>query len=318
MSAHADFESAIARQRMTAHSESAVSKPMLLVYVAVVLFGLLGFSEQLRALWITWNTDALRSVGMLVPPLSALLLLRHWRDAGWRMPRDGSWWGLALMTACLTLAVATGLAHYGFSALLEIAPGQMVLLSMHPPFGLLLFGYFSGAVILLGGVSTWKALWFPLTLWLLANPVPRAFQVLVDLPSQALGARVARSFARLIDVPFEGDALKLMFTPELGIFIAPGCNGMRGAVTMGFIALLIGHFRKLSWPRWTTLVVVAVALAYVLNLVRLCAVIIYYWLALRVPVLGRYGTEIDYVIGGSIFFAAVYFLVTITQPRQAA
>ncbi len=46
-------------------------------------------------LWVGWTTDALKSIGMVVPLVSLILILRVWRKLGWRA--EGSWWGLALL-----------------------------------------------------------------------------------------------------------------------------------------------------------------------------------------------------------------------------
>ena len=44
------------------------------------------------ALWALWIGDALKSIGMFIPLVSFVLILRVWRSLGWEM--EGSWWGL--------------------------------------------------------------------------------------------------------------------------------------------------------------------------------------------------------------------------------
>jgi len=53
-------------------------------------------------LWVGWTTDALKSIGMVVPLVSLILILRVWRTLGWQ--GEGTWWGLALLLS--TAAVA--------------------------------------------------------------------------------------------------------------------------------------------------------------------------------------------------------------------
>ena len=282
--------------------------------ILLTALGLWSFASQLEQLWQLWTTDPLRSIGALIPPVSLWLALRAWRSnlwADWRqVQREAgrsetvSRWGLTLMIAAMALAVADGatLLILGFD-LGGVATGVHLL-----PAGLLLCVYASGAVLLFGGTSAWRRAAFALLLLLLVNPVPGAFNSLVDLPLQALGARTARGFAALIGVPVSSGTLTMMFAPNLGIFIAAGCDGLRGAVAMGLLALVIGHLRNLRPASHALFVLVAVVLAYFFNLLRLCAVIGYYWFALRIPVLGHYGTEIDYLIGGILFFCAAGFL----------
>jgi exosortase J len=172
--------------------------------------------------------------------------------------------------------------------------------------------------VFLGGVRPWKKAAFPLALLLFVNPVPTGFNLLVDLPLQYLAAAATRSFAHLIGVPFEGDALQLMFAPDLGILIAPGCNGIRGSVTMGYIALVTGWLYRLNGRRHMLFVATAVLLGYVFNLLRLCFVILYYWFAIRFPTLGWYGEEADYVIGGCLFFMGALFVFALPRRLAAA
>ena len=121
----------------------------------------------------------------------------------------------------------------------------------------------SGLALLFGGQGLVRAAWFPLALLVAVNPVPHVFNVYVDLPLQRASAHVARAFAMALGQPLSPDKLRLMFTPEFGMFIAPGCNGIRGAVTMGLIALVAGYLyrfklvdatRRWCWARccWDT------------------------------------------------------------------
>lgn len=258
------------------------------IAVLLIITGLSTFSYLLQQLWNTWINDALRSFGILIPPTSLCLALYEWKRETWA--GRGTWWGLAPIVAALLL-------------------GAFVYMSV----GALLFVYFSGVVLLFGGARAWLATWFPLLLLVFVNPIPHSFGFLVDGPLQAIGARTARAFAHLIDVPVTGGTLKLMFSSNLGIFIAPGCDGLRGAAAMGYMALVVGYIWKMPALRWATYTICAIALAYAFNLIRLCAVIGYYWFALRIPALSHYGTQIDYVIGGLLFTCAAAFLFGI--PR---
>ena len=137
------------------------------------------------------------------------------------------------------------------------------------PLGLTIFAYGSGIVLLLGGVRVWRAALFPLALLLFVNPVPKVFQ-LVDLPLQFFCARVAQSFALAIGVHPDVNQLRLMFAPGFGMFIAPGCDGIRGAVTMGYLALILGYLYRFSIRARFLSAIGAVALGYLFNLIRLC------------------------------------------------
>ncbi len=288
---------------------SVAQRRALINLISAGLVAVLGlvfcFKWQLSALWTLWTTDPLRSIGMAIPIVSIVLAVRSWRLDDWS--GEGSWWGLPLIVVPVALAILT-----------EISPLQLRLHSIISslnllPLGLLLAGFISGIIILLGGTNTWRKAWFPVLLLVFLNPVPHWFDTAVDLPLQFMAAHAARAFAVLIGVSVSEGTLKMMFTPRLGMFIAPGCDGLRGAVAMGYLALVIGYLYRLSWRRWAAYIVLAVALAYLFNFIRLCGVVVYYWFAMRIPGISNHATLADYLIGGVLFFCAAFFLFSV--PR---
>lgn len=291
-------------------SAASIQWPAIAAIILIAAAGLYIFFYQLRDLWDVWTSDALRSIGLLIPPVSLWLALRAWRGHDWRA--GGSWWGLAILVA----AMALGLFAAQASLIAQVPDVRGAALNLLPA-SLPIFVYVSGAVVLFGGIAAWRKAWFPLLLLLLMQPVPDAFQVLVDLPLQYIGASVARGFAALINVPVSGDLLKLMFAPELGMYIAPGCSGLRGAVAMGYLALVAGYLHQMPRGRWGLYVLGAVALAYLFNLLRLCALVIYYWFALRFPAIDDYGVQVDYAIGGCLFLGAALFVLGVARRWQA-
>jgi exosortase J len=96
-----------------------------------------------------------------------------------------------------------------------------------------------------------------------------------------------------------------MFTPDFGMFIAPGCDGMRGAVALGYTALIVGYLKRVSIARWFLYVSGAVLLGHLFNLIRLCALVLYYRIAVGHHALEAMAKQADYAIGGFLFFAAV-------------
>jgi len=236
----------------------------------------------------------LRSIGVCFPILSVVLILRVWRGLNWES--RGAWWGIVL------LYYAAIMAREGGNAVQLMAFTRRMGIALLP-LGLTVFAYGSGVVLLLGGWRVWRKSLFPLTLLLLVNPVPTAFQQL-DLPLQFFCARIAQSFASLIGVHPDVNQLHLMFAPAFGMFIAPGCNGIRGAVTMGYLALILGYLYRFSIRNRILSVLGAVALGYVFNLVRLCFLVLFYRVALNLPWLQPHGTGADYLIGGILFLVA--------------
>jgi exosortase J len=257
-----------------------------------------------QALWALWTTDALKSIGMVIPLVSFLLVARAWRSLGWKT--DGTWWGFVLL---LATAIVVKMREQSIMVLVLSPEWNLYI----PPPSLVVFAYGVGLVLLFGGARLFRASLFPLILLLFVNPVPHLFNVYVDLPLQRVSAHVARGFAMALGQPLSPDKLRLMFTPEFGMFIAPGCNGIRGAVTMGLIALVAGYLYRFRWRALALVVLGAILLGYVFNFVRLCVLVLYYLVALKIPWLQDQAENADYVIGAALFFVAVFLLYEVVQ-----
>jgi exosortase J len=171
-------------------------------------------------------------------------------------------------------------------------------------YGTALFLYACGTVLIFGGPRLLRNSILPLCLLLLINPVPTAFNAMVDLPLQYLSASTARSFAHLIGVQPTGVQLRMMFTPDFGMFIAPGCNGVRGSITLFYLALIFGYACRLRLSRLVLTALVALLFGYALNLLRLCVLVVYYRIGVNFPAIQKYGAGIDYAIGCTLFLLA--------------
>jgi exosortase J len=272
---------------------------------ALALAGTVAMAPVLLKLWDIWTGDPLKSIGMLIVPASVILTLRVWRRYNWEM--RGSWWGLLLAVAGLCMSIF----RHSFNSRLLAGPVNVNL----GPHGVALYLFGSGFVLLFAGPRIWRRAWFPLVLLLCAQPGPAFFLVYGDLPLQEISARIARSFAVLIGFPpASTEMLRLMFTPKFGMFIAPGCDGVRGALTMGYLALITGYIKRFSVPRWIAWTIGGVALGYVFNLIRLCALVIYYRIAMGHSRLEQFAAQADYIIGGCLFLiAALLFLWIISR-----
>ncbi|HSY68488.1 MAG TPA: exosortase J [Edaphobacter sp.] len=271
------------------------------------LLALLGLStiwSTMNALWGMWTTDALKSIGMFVPIVSFLLILRVWRSLGWEM--EGSWWGLVILVVTAAIVRVRDQSIMVF----VLSPKWSIYV---PPHSLVVFAYGAGVVLLFGGKRLFRAALFPLVLLWFVNPIPHIFNVFVDLPLQRASAHVARAFAIALGQPLSPDQLRLMFTPEFGMFIAPGCNGIRGAVTMGFIALIAGYVYRFRWYAHSAVVAGAVLLGYVFNFARLCILVLYYLVALHFTSLQDKAEMGDYIIGASLFLLGTFLLFYVVR-----
>ncbi|MGO9326261.1 MAG: exosortase J [Terracidiphilus sp.] len=285
---------------------SAPSIALWCAVAALAASGCLGIERELALLWRCWTTDPLRSIGMLIPPASIILTLRVWRRNGWQL--RGSWWGLALICAAFFISILHQSAELFFTA-------GSALVSLIP-LTLPVYLYGSGIVLLFAGARVWRKAWFPLALLLLSQPVPVLTSSMIDIPLQNISARVARDFATLIHFAPTTPQLRLMFSPDFGMFIAPGCDGIRGAVTLGYLALILGYLKRVALRRWAAYVIGGVLLGYLFNFLRLCVLVIYYRIALGVPALEGIAKQADYVIGSCLFLLAILIFIRLASLKE--
>ncbi len=272
----------------------------------VALVGCFGFYRELVDLWRVWTGDPLRSIGIFIPPASIFLTLRVWKQNGWE--RRGSWWGLVL----IGLAFVTSILRQHAMAVGNVGTMTVSFMPVSSP----LFFYWAGMIVLFAGWRVGRRACFPLLLMLLALPLPGQTQGLVDIPLQSVSAHVARAFASLMGFAPTTPELRLMFTPDFGMFIAPGCDGMRGAVTMGYFALILGYLKRVALWRWILYVSAAVLLGYLFNFVRLCLLVIYYRIALGHTWLEHVAKQADYVIGSCLFLIATVIFAWAARRKE--
>jgi exosortase J len=283
--------------------------PSIAIWCSIAVLtaaGCLGIERELALLWRCWTTDPLRSIGMLIPPVSIVLTLRVWRQNNWEL--RGSWWGLALVAA----AFFFGILHAS-AELFVTAGGALISLI---PLTLPVYLYGSGIVLLFAGARVWRKAWFPLGLLLLSQPVPVLTSSMIDIPLQNISARVARDFATLIHFAPTTPQLRLMFSPDFGMFIAPGCDGIRGAVTLGYLALVLGYLKRVSLRRWAAYVIGGVLLGYLFNFIRLCILVVYYRIALGHPTLENVAKQADYAIGSCLFLLAILIFLRLASLKE--
>ena len=274
------------------------------ICAAVGLFTIYGPVARLLDIW---QNDDLKSMGLIVPFVSFALILRTWRQIGWEA--DGSWWGFAV------LAASALLMFFRDRTLLIVTVNKDWLLQL-PPLPLIAVVYAAGMVLLFGGKRLLRAAWFPVLFMWAVIPVPQTFSRAVDLPLQHASATVARAFAHALGQQLTQDKLRLMFTPNFGMFIAPGCNGIRGAITLGMAAIVVGYIYRFRWTVYAPVVAGAVLLGYLFNFLRLCLLVVYYKIALPYPWLQVRATGADYIIGGCLFVGALAIFFTVANKLR--
>ncbi len=293
---------------LTGISKRLTPKAAIFLAAFCAIVGVVMVYDSAEALYGIWQTDALKSMGMAVPLVCFALILRDWKSIGWET--EGSWWGFVLLAGSSLLVFARN------QMLLFVTVNKDWLLQL-PPLPLLAVIYATGMVLLFGGTRLLRAAWFPVLLMWAVIPVPQTFSHLVDLPLQHVGASVARGFAHLIGANLSATDLRLMFAPNFGMFIAPGCDGLRGSITLGLTAIVVGYLYRFRWYVFGPVVVGAVLLGYVFNLLRLCSLVVFDRIAVSFPRLQNHEQLADHIVGGCLFvLALLIFFAIIDRLRN--
>lgn len=163
---------------------------------------------------------------------------------------------LGLGVTALTVAVTVGLDHMG-----------MLMLTLTPA---LIVATLAGILLATWGWAMLRQLAFPLVFLLFLLPLPPRVMAAIDYPLQTVCTRATAGIAHAAGLGVTSAGAQLQFPdPNLGIIVAPGCNGLRSSVSLLLIAAVYAYLLRGSKLRRTALVAAAIPLAYVGNFVRL-------------------------------------------------
>lgn len=228
----------------TAGTDTPVALPAPLwaaLAAFVVLFATTG-AGLAREWWS--NPDA--GHGLLLVPLAFWLAYRSGLD---RASVPAPWWGLFAILAAVLLRFAGALAVEQFSQRIALLSGLA---------GLILF--FFG----------WRQLlrwWLPASLLVLSIPLPAIVLNQLALPLQLQASRMGAALLewRQIPVRLAGNVILL---PGHQLFVTEACSGLRSLTALISLGLLLGALWLRSPVLRGLLLVAAVAMAVLVNAVR--------------------------------------------------
>ncbi len=169
----------------------------------------------------------------------------------------------------------------------------------------------AGAILVLGGAASLRALAFPLVLLFYTFPIPTVLYAEITLPLQLLASRLSESTLEALgySVLREGNVLYLSFRT---LSVEEACSGIRSLVSLSFFCLVYAYFMERRRALQVFIVAASVPAAILLNSWRVTLTGI---LAEKRPE-WTYGTAHD-VLGWVIFAAGfgVVFLLHQTARR---
>ena len=176
--------------------------------------------------------------------------------------------------------------------------------------------FLAGAMASAAGWHYVRRFTFPLAFLCFMLPVPPVLFGLMDQPLQLLCAKVVESVAHVLQVPVVRSGTIVGPNMNVAIDVAPECNGVRSAVTLFTLAVLLSKMRRLRLPAGISLALIAIPLAYCANFMRLTGLFLMMY-AFGEPFM-RYEHYFDLTSGGVWFLVTVLILAAIAQrlPRR--
>lgn len=224
---------------------------LLLVAPAAVLAAL--YAGVARDLFTQWVTSPDASYGLILAAVAGVLAWR--RRAALRPDPD---YRIATTAALLTVIFGCVMFVAGIVAAdLFATRASFVIIA-------------GGLVWFLAGHRAARALVAPLGFMLLAIPLPELVVNAITLPLQLIASSLAELTLGVAGVPVfrDGNVLEL---PAVTLQVAEACSGLRSAVSLTAVAVLLAWSSNGPMTRRSTIVAAAVPIAVVANALRIAA-----------------------------------------------
>lgn len=196
-----------------------------------------------------WRTLPAYSHGILVP-FVVLLLIYLDRDRLSKLKDSPSHWWVALTGTgilCLLLGTWSGLDFIRQISILFLVAG-------------IVSGYW--------GMTTLRALRFPILYLLFMIPLPYIVFNAIALPLQRIAAQGASAILTGIQIPVyrEGNIINL---PHISLGVVQACSGIQSIVSLLAISVLLKRLGNLHGPAGLLFVLSAIPIAVVANMMRI-------------------------------------------------
>jgi EpsI family protein len=228
----------------------ATRRPSALFALAALV---ICYAETCLALAGQWYTNQAYSYAFVVPPISAFVASAQLRRHPALRPMPDYVIGGSVILLSTALFVVGELGS--ILALQEVSLAIAV----------------GGTVLLFGGRSMLRLLWFPIAYLLLMVPIWDLPLDMLHGTSQLISARLATAILHSFDIP----ALRtdtLIILPNMTLEVARECSGINQLIAVFAIAVPAAYLMIVGNLRRTLLVLLALTIALLSNGVRIAAI----------------------------------------------
>lgn len=219
---------------------------------AICLVALAGFLllywPVLAGLWESWTEDPDLAFSLVIPPVSAAVLLKHRRSlAGLAARRSLSGLGIVLVSLGIFLG-----SYVCFTNFFQRVAA---------------WGTIVGVVWFTLGSRVLRAKPFPFLFLLLAIPPPDVIMGSLRSALKDLATRVSADVLGILgwNASPQGNILVL---DDLRLEVADACSGIRSLMAMAASAVLLAYLVGAGWTKGSILLATAIPLTILLNVLR--------------------------------------------------
>jgi exosortase len=246
--------------------DQRLSMPSRLAAGVAILFLVMAYLPNLRALMAIWNADANYAHGYLVIPIALFIFWQQLLSQESKTAPEAvlaPWWGWVFLVAILLLRAV---AYERGSSWSEDA-------TIIPAIAALTWSFGSWPLL--------RRVWPAIAYLLFMLPLPQAINSVLALPLQSLAATSSRFLLQLTGMWVIQDGNVINLTTAHGVErldVALACNGLRMLMTMA--ATVTATVILLPLPTWKRIILFLsiVPIALVSNMARIVATgWCYYW-----------------------------------------
>lgn len=214
--------------------------------VGLIAFALL-FADPARTLARDWWNNPDAGHGLLLFPVSVWLA---WKSGLVRNRAPNVWLGTAVLVAAIFLRYLSGLAAELFTMRFSMWLAAI------------------GVIVFAFGLRQVRHWWLPVTLMLLAIPLPATITNSLAIPLQFQASKLGTALIEWRNIPVRTNG-NVIAIPGQTLFIAEACSGLRSLTALVSLGVMIGGIWLRSVTGRVALIALTIPIAIVVNSFRI-------------------------------------------------